>query len=190
MTNPRLFSFIGGMRGPWQVIRQQTMKGDPLPTVSYIDVVSEASRVVAPSDGWILQGVTSNERYVTKEEKTALIPLQPSLGRPEATLAAMIPLSKSGNWWSLTQDERRDIFHRSSHNQVGMKALPAIARRLHHCRDLASMEPFDFVTWFEFAPEDEPVFDDLMAKLRASEEWQFVNRDCEIRMRRSASSPG
>src|SRR2546428_7160638 len=30
--------------------------------------------------------------------------------------------------------------------------LPAIARRLYHCRDLG--EPFDFLTWFEYAPAD------------------------------------
>ena len=33
---------------------------------------------------------------------------------------------------------------KSQHNQVGMDFLQAIARRLHHCGDLSTAEPFDF----------------------------------------------
>ena len=101
---------------------------------------------------WYLRGITSNERYVTRDEKGELVAKQQGLGRPEATCAALIPLRKSAEWWALTQDERRRIFEdQSTHIQTGMKYLPAVARRLHHCRDLGSNEPFDFVTWFEFA---------------------------------------
>jgi hypothetical protein len=59
-----------------------------------------------------------------------------------------------------------------------------VARRLHHCRDLGEPQPFDFLTWFEFAPTDSPAFDDLLAALRTSEEWRFVDREIEIRLRR------
>ena len=41
--------------------------------------------------------------------------------------------------------------------------LHPLARRLHHGRDLG--EPFDFLTWFEFAPEHEGLFDELLARL-------------------------
>jgi len=48
----------------------------------------------------------------------------------------------------LTQDERREIFEeRSRHIATGLEYLPAVARRLHHSRDLGG--PFDFLTWFE-----------------------------------------
>jgi hypothetical protein len=82
----------------------------------------------------------------------------------------------------MTQDERRDIMEaQSRHMQIGMKFLPAIARRLHHCRDLSENEPFDFLTWFEFAPVHAGVFDELLAELRATPEWAFVEREVEIR---------
>jgi len=63
-----------------------------------------------------------------------------------------------------------------------MKYLPRIARRLYHSRDLG--EPFDFLTWFEFAPENAQAFDDLVGMLRSREEWSFVDREVEIRLAR------
>jgi hypothetical protein len=53
-----------------------------------------------------------------------------------------------------------------------MRYLPAIARRLHHCRDLSENEPFDFLPWFEFTPAHAGEFDQLLVALRASEEWR------------------
>jgi len=43
-------------------------------------------------------------------------------------------------------------------------------------------EPFDFLTWFEFAPSNESVFNDLVAKLRWTEEWNYVEREVDIRL--------
>lgn len=63
-----------------------------------------------------------------------------------------------------------------------MNYLPAIARRLHHSRDLR--EPFDFLTWFEFAPEHEADFEALLSNLRATREWTFVEREVDIRLTR------
>jgi hypothetical protein len=57
-----------------------------------------------------------------------------------------------------------------------------VARRLHHSRDLG--EPFDFLTWFEFAPSDEAQFDELIAMLRATEEWAYIDREIDIRLER------
>jgi hypothetical protein len=84
----------------------------------------------------------------------------------------------------MAQDERRAIFEdRSRHIALSMKYLPAVARRLHHARDLG--EPFDFLTWFEFAPEHEAVFDALLVELRASEEWKYVEHELDIRLTRA-----
>jgi hypothetical protein len=66
-----------------------------------------------------------------------------------------------------------------------MQYLPAIARRLHHCRDLSESEPFDFITWFEFAPEYEADFDALLKQLRATPEWTYVEREVDIRLQRA-----
>ncbi len=180
--NIRLFSFAGGNTGSWRILKIQSITGDTLPAVERLNVFNGRSDEISGSGGWVLQGVTSNERYVQRSEKIELVARQPLLGRPEATLAALISLRKNMEWWSLTQDERRAIFEKDSrHIEIGMRYLPAVARRLHHCRDLGESEPFDFLTWFEYAPQDASAFDELLAKLRSSEEWKYVDREVDIR---------
>ena len=182
ILNPRLFSFIGGREGPWKAIESRAITGDPLPEIERLSIVAD-NVVSAPGAAWVLRGATSNERYVTRPEKEQLLAKQPALGRLEADCAVLIPIRKNAAWWALTQDERRRIFEeRSHHTRIGLEYLPAIARRLHHCRDLSTAEPFDFLTWFEFAEADTAAFDNLLASLRASEEWQYVEREVEVRL--------
>jgi hypothetical protein len=96
---------------------------------------------------------------------------------------ALIPIRKNAKWWALTQDERRAIFEdKSTHVTIGLKSLPGVARRLHHCRDLGESEPFDFLTLFDFAKTDTKAFDEMVAELRATEEWKFVEREVDIRL--------
>lgn len=179
--NSRISSFLGGNSGAWRVTRMDTIIGEPLPAVRFVMIVPGA---VSEGDAaWILRGITSNERYVTRDEKSELVAKQEGLGRPAARCAALIPIKKSAAWWTLSQDDRRKIFEeQSTHIKIGMGFLPAIARRLHHCRDLGSAEPFDFLTWFEYAPSDAAAFDDLTAQLRGSPEWGFVTREIDIRL--------
>ena len=180
----RLFSFIGGNDGPWRITSSRAIAGDPLPAASRLRV--DAGDAAADGAAWSLRGLTSNERYVTRLEKSGLAAVQPALGRPDATCAALIPISKNDEWWGLTQDERRQVFEETSgHIRIGMDYLPAVARRLHHCRDLGRPEPFDFLTWFEFAPADAPAFDDLLARLRETPEWRYVDRESELRLERA-----
>lgn len=185
--NPRLFTFVGGKKGGWSVIGAKVLIGEPLPSVERLDIIQGAVSVMPDGGKWLLRGVTSNERYVTRAEKDQLVKKQAALGRPEATLAALIPIRKNAKWWALTQDERRAILEdRSHHIAIGLKYLPAVARRLHHCRDLGEEEPFDFLTLFDYAKADAAAFDDLVAALRASEEWKFVEREVEIRLVRDS----
>ena len=182
--NERLFTFVGGNAGPWEVTSLRAVTGDGLDAVDRLRIVS-GEVPQEQGGGWVLRGVTSHEGYVTRAEKTRLAAAQPDLGRPEATAAAFIPIRKSAAWWALTQDERRAIFEESSaHIRIGLDYLPAVARRLHHCRDLAETSPFDFITWFEFAPGDGGAFDDLLRRLRETEEWRFVEREVELRLRK------
>jgi chlorite dismutase len=179
----RVFTFAGGDAGAWRVVGMTRVLGDPLPEVSRVSVT--AGTADAPAK-WRLRGITSNERYVTRDEKGQLVAKQQGLGRPESTRAALIPIRKTAAWWALAQDERRRIFEESSrHVRIGLKYLPAVARRLHHCRDLGEGEPFDFLTWFEYAPADAAAFDALVAELRASEEWRWVEREVDIRVVRA-----
>ncbi len=104
--------------------------------------------------------------------------------RSEATCAALIPIRKTAKWWDLAQDERRAIFEEQSrHIGIGLEYLPAVARRLHHSRELG--EPFDFLTWFEYAPEHADAFEDMVGELRRTPEWQYVDREIDIRLCRT-----
>ena len=183
LSAPLLVTFVGGPSGLWQVERFETVVGEPIPPVPRLAMVEGQSSAL-PDDGvWYLRGVTSNERYTERREQSLLVAKQPALGRPEATCAALIPIKKTSTWWELPQDERRGIFEdRSRHIGRGVEVLPAVARRLHHGRDLG--EPFDFLTWFEYAPADAPAFEELVAGLRTTEEWRYVDREIDIRLSR------
>jgi len=177
------YSFLGGCEGPWRVVRMNDFRGPGLQAVERLQVVNGASPATQPGVAWALQGLTSNVRYATRDELDTLKARQPVLDRPQATCAALIPIRKSAQWWELAQDERRSIFEQTSqHTAIGLEYLPAVARRLHHCRDLG--EPFDFLTWFEYAPSDADAFDELVARLRATREWEYVEREVDIRLER------
>ncbi len=181
--NDRLFHFVGGGEGQFSIEEMRAVCGESLPLASKLYV-----GLGLPSwpGTFSLRGVVSHERYVTRAERSSLVLAQEAIGRKEATWGAFIPLKKSAAWWALTQDERRQIFEEdSAHIRIGMKALPRIARRLHHCRDLEEPAPFDFLTWFDFRAEDTSVFDDLLAELRATEEWKYVEREVDVRVVRS-----
>lgn len=173
-------TFVGGAAGTWGVERIIAVTGDALPTVAKLDV---QTGIQGPSSGavWSLQGVAGHARYVERAEKGPLDAASPPLARPEASRAALIPIKKSPAWWALPQDERRAIFESKSHHIAdSMQFLPRIARRLYHARDLGG--PFDFLTWFEFAPEHTQAFDDLLGMLRSREEWTFVEREVDVRL--------
>ncbi|OYU44765.1 MAG: hypothetical protein CFE44_11190, partial [Burkholderiales bacterium PBB4] len=132
----RLFHFSGGAQGQWSVRQQTTLSGEALENVTHVAML--AAQQTPENAQWILHGVTSNERYLERSEKGKLVAKQEGLGRPVATFAALIPIRKNATWWALTQDERRTVFEAQSHHiAIGMKYLPAIARTLHHCRDLS-----------------------------------------------------
>lgn len=178
-----IFDFLGGNNGEWKVLKMDVVIGDPLEQVSHIKIM-QSSTVKHNSGLWTLKGFISNLRYTERDEKEKLTAIQADPGRPEATHAALIPIRKSEAWWALAQDERRKVFeNKSQHIQTGLKYLPAIARKLYHCRDIG--EPFDFLTWFEYAASDSAIFEELVATLRKTEEWNYVDREIDIRMTRT-----
>ena len=177
-------TFRGGQSGGWRVTSIAPVTGEPLafmPALSVIDSESVALPLVPSRNAWRLVGVASYLRYTERAEKQQLVAVQAGLGRPEATCAALIPIRKSAAWWELTQEERRRIFEDKSHHIASsMRFLPAVARQLYHCRDLG--EPFDFLTWFEFAPAHASLFDELVGMLRQTEEWSYVEREVDVRV--------
>jgi len=157
--------------------------GEPLPAARRLEIASGSEIPSDPQAAWVLRGITSNERYVDRKERSQIVAKLLGLGRPEATCAALIAIRKNEAWWALTQDERLSIFkERSNHTKIGLQYFPTLARRLHHCRDLSEHEPFDFLTWFEYEPAQEAAFNKLVAELRAIEEWKYVEREVDIRL--------
>jgi len=170
------------VRQAWRIVSMESARGEGLPPAAWVDV-SPAGPVQGVAE-WTLAGLMSNVRYATRTEVTALRERQEPLCRADARCAALIPIRKSPAWWALAQDERRAIFEEASHHTaIGMDYLPAIARQLFHSRDIA--EPFDFLTWFEFAPEHASAFEELVGNLRATAEWTYVEREIDIRLERA-----
>ena len=176
--------FVGASTGRWSIERLDAVSGSPLAPACRLEVIEGPGAARPAGDAiWVLGGVTSNERYATAGEHRELAARQEPLDRAQATRAALIPIRKSEAWWDLAQDERRRIFEESSHHiATGLEYLPAIARRLHRGRDLG--EPFDFLTWFEFAPEHAAAFEELVRRLRETEEWTYVEREIDLRLAR------
>lgn len=180
----RLTYFTAGKEGQWKIRAVTPVTGEGLAANASHLALTHAPVAASDLPVWTLRGVSSNTRYVTRSEKAELQSKQSGLDRPEATRAALIPIRKNAAWWALSQEERRDIFETQSHHTANsMPYLPAIARKLHHCHDIG--EPFDFLTWFEYAPEHADAFEQLVKTLRASKEWTYVDREVDIRLERA-----
>ena len=183
MSSPLFARFAAGSSGVWAIERVSPVRGESLPDAPRLAITDQRAAAPPENAAWVLKGVAGHVRYVNAAERTALDAKQADLGRPAATCAALIPIRKTATWWDLAQDERRYILEeRSRHIRIGLEYLPAVARRLYHCRDLG--EPFDFLTWFEYAPEHAEAFEELVRRLRETEEWSYIEREVDIRLRR------
>lgn len=183
MAKPIITTFCAGETGQWAVDRIDPVVGEGLALSSHL-LVEDGRGSAFPGSRWTLTGTTSNTRYTARHEVDTLASKQAGLCRAEAVCAALIPIRKNDDWWALAQDERRAIMEEQSrHITIGMGYLPAIARRLYHSRELG--QPFDFLTWFEFAPEHASAFEEMVARLRETEEWRYVDREVDIRLVRT-----
>jgi hypothetical protein len=148
------------------------------------------STLELPAGGGDLVGVTQELRYTRAAERPDLV--SRPFPVPDA-VCVMIPLSKSEAWWQMSQDERDAMFRgatRPGHVETGLPYSRAIARKLYHCRALPGAG-FDFLTYFEFAPADQPKFEALLAGLRdpkRNPEWTFVERETEIWLSRAPTT--
>lgn len=62
--------------------------------------------------------------------------------------------------------------------------MGCLCKRLYHGYDLG--EPFDFLTWFEYAPADAEAFEELVNALLQAEEWRYLEREMDIRLVKAA----
>ena len=180
-SSDNLFSYIGGSSGSWRITSMKTLSGPALRSATHVEIAHGTVNRPPAGASWILSGVVKNTRFVTREERPVNTLRKYAANDREATCAALIPIRKSAAWWSLAQEEREGILEEQSrHFLSGLRFLPAIAKRFLYGRDLG--EPFDIVTWLEYAPCDEVVFNELAAALRLTEEREFVEREIDIRL--------
>jgi chlorite dismutase len=177
-------SFIGSSKGAWTVLSNTAVTGSPLGAVKKLNIIPADNKTIDISNtGWILKGFKSNLRYTTRDEKNILDKTPSVLGKPENNFAALIPIKKSDEWWLLPQDERRKILQEKSHHiEIGSRYLSTISRSLYHSRDIG--EEFDFLTWFEYPESQFGRFDELVQLLRKTEEWKYVVREIDIRLKK------
>ncbi len=83
--NPRLTTFTAGSQGPWQIEEIRSIKGETLVPATQLQIFSTTPPSTPIPHVWTLCGVTSNERYTSRQEKDQLLALQHELGRPEST---------------------------------------------------------------------------------------------------------
>jgi len=144
---------------------------------------SEASRSL-----FAVQATIQHLVYTSGEQRNELVARSSKGSGP---LAVIIPLRKTDAWWALAQDERQAFFvpgkHGRGHAAIGFPYADRIFRRLYHARyaapATARAERWDFVTYFEFTPDDEGLFRSLLGELRdpaINPEWAFVEREMEI----------
>ena len=184
--NDSFFQYVGGSSGAWRVTEMTTHSGVPLKPVTHIEIVHGRANHPSNRASWVLRGLARNTRFFTREERASTDSRRFAANPSASTCAALIPIRKSAEWWSLEAEDRQEIIEaRTLHIRQGLRFLPAIARRLLHGRDLG--EPFDVVTWFEYAPRDARIFDELVAALRSSMEWQYVEREIDIRLERETA---
>jgi hypothetical protein len=155
--------------------------GQPLEPAPFFEIRNEYLMRVPVDFRWLLRGVTSHQRFAnTSKESCQMLPL-PQLGRLGATCAAFIPLKKKQAWWELSEQEKLEIYSGDPLKTASsLRNFQGIANQLHHSRDLG--EPFDFLAWFEYKPEEAGAFEEMVACLRASEEWRYVEREVDVRL--------
>jgi hypothetical protein len=176
-----LFHYIGGTTGSWRVSTIASISGMPLPPVTHIDIAHGALDRAPAGANWVLHCIASNTRFVTREEPRRLPSDPPRMGRFSESCAALVLVRKSRGWWNLGLSEQQQMLEVPSRNIRGrLSFLPAMMRRMQYRTNVR--EPFDFVTWFEYAPQDASIFDDLVTAMRSSEDWHYVEREIVIKM--------
>lgn len=111
--------------------------------------------------------------------------------------AFLLPLRKLPEWWAKDWMERHTYFlPRYEHGRMvseghplaAAAGIPALMRRTYRCGERPSPEDgYDFLTYFECADADVPIFDAVCAALRdvrRNPEWQFVREGPTWRGRR------
>ena len=135
-------------------------------------------------------GVAQHSHYTSNQHRELLDRTSlPELTASENTIAVLIPIRKSEEWWRLAQDQRQAYFEKTGswegHTAIGLKFADRIFRRLYHSRYLGMQLDYDFLTYFEFEEKYQRDFGALLSQLRDTRlnpEWKFVDKEFEVWM--------
>jgi hypothetical protein len=146
-----------------------------------------------------LDGVLRAPRYTSEEMRTyAYKNAKVRESGRVSPCAIVIPMCKAADWWEKTPLERHTYFyphvdHSSGcpvkgHAQAADAGIKSVYRRVYHNADGYQREgEFDFITYFECAPDQVAVFDVICRALRdprQNPEWRYVIEGPEWRGRR------
>ena len=183
-----LIHYVGGTSGSWCVESTETFSGPELKPVTHLEIIGGRIGRAPQGTAWILPAIVSSTRYITREEPRSMAAMKSRFPQDGTPSAALVLIRKSAEWWDLAGEERRDIIEaRSRQVDARLRTLPAIARRFTLHRD--GSDAFDFLTWFEFDAQDSAVIDDLASAIRATDEWNYVEREIEIRLSKMIVKP-
>ena len=154
------------------------------------DFCAEAARLLGPmASVRILGGVVRPKVYtgaaMNNFAYAHAVTQQPGTVMPNAFL---VPMSKTAAWWAKDWMERHTYFlsryddagrmTSQGHALAAEAGIPCLLRRTYkHETEPAPEGSYDFVTYFECADADVPIFHDVCASLRdvpQNPEWKFV----------------
>ena len=127
---------------------------------------------------WVLEGVRSDEATRSAGARVAGQNAAGAGGPGHDCAGARIPIPLQarlrGGSWNKTSAARSSRSARTT-SRLARSYLPAIARRpLPRARELGG--PFNFLTWFEFAPENVRRLRPAgLVRLRETDEWRYVD---------------
>lgn len=174
------YNYVGGASGAWEVTALSTRRGEPLAPVTHVDITHGDVDPVPAGIVWVMSGLVRSTRYVTREEFTRTDTQRPGVDAVGQPCAALIAIRRSPDWWQLGSGARREIQQAQLRRTRELGFLSTFFRRWQRRVDLS--EQFDCVLWFEYEPRDVAAFDELLAEWRASEDWKYLDRECDIRL--------
>jgi hypothetical protein len=136
-----------------------------------------------------LEGAERAPRYTSAElHDFAYKRAAPRRTGRQSACAIILPMSKSPAWWSQGALERHAFFYPhidqttgcpvQGHARAAEEGIPTLYRRLFHNPDGYQREgEYDFITYFECAQDDLPLFNRVHEALRDTSrnpEWRYV----------------
>jgi hypothetical protein len=176
-VNPVAGQIPSGLASGWSMIR--------IESDATIRLEADAASLVVA-----FYGATQSLNYTNEPQRRELDAHSRSEVEPsEETVAVMIPIRKSPQWWGLAQDQRQTYFQTrgqyQGHTAIGLRYVDRVYRKLYHSRYFNPPNPYDFLTYFEFNRAHTEDFKSLLAELRdptRNPEWTHIDLEYEIWM--------